>query len=430
MKLDLQLDYATVLANQARPVHCALLFTAPVVPVTARRPGAFCLVLDRSGSMGGEPLAQTITAARTAIRNLQREDYFALVAFDDSASVVVPLQTPEDRASWLTRLETIKEGGSTNLTGGWMLGRDELAKAPAGMSRRLLLLTDGQLNVGVVVPEEVERIVAHGLEDLGIRTTCLGFGQDYNDALLAALARATSGGFYHAESPEQLPAIFAHELDGLQALAVQNLRVRVRVLDFCERFQLLNDYPNVALPDGRMEVAVGDLVSGEERRLVFALEVLPMPLLDGQPVASLAGETLIELEVAYDELGLEGIASRVLTQVVRVQASQNPDEVKANATVIGWVAVQRAAQTIRQAAELLAAGNRSGAIELLKAELARVSTGGHEPATAQAATDLAKALQRIGEATGGADSSKQLRFYSFSSSRSSSRSVPPGGDQA
>ena len=59
-------------------------------------------------------------------------------------------------------IDRITEGGSTNLTGGWMLGRDELRKAEAGTTRRLLLLSDGHLNHGywvIPVPKRLRRLV-------------------------------------------------------------------------------------------------------------------------------------------------------------------------------------------------------------------------------------------------------------------------------
>jgi hypothetical protein len=51
MKTEFFLDYPTILANQARPVHFAIRFEADVVGNPRPRPAAFCAVLDRSGSM-------------------------------------------------------------------------------------------------------------------------------------------------------------------------------------------------------------------------------------------------------------------------------------------------------------------------------------------------------------------------------------------
>lgn len=72
-----------------------------------------------------------------------------------------------------------------------MLGRDELKKAGAGASRRLLLLSDGQLNPGIVEPAAVRQVAAAGLEQVGIRTSCLGFGPNYNRDLMTTMAQVT-----------------------------------------------------------------------------------------------------------------------------------------------------------------------------------------------------------------------------------------------
>jgi len=79
-----------------------------------------------------------------------------------------------------------------------MLGRDAHRDALAEAARRLLLLTDGQLNAGIVDPGTVKNIVATGLEQDRVRTSCLGFGNQYNEDLLTALSALTNGQFHDA----------------------------------------------------------------------------------------------------------------------------------------------------------------------------------------------------------------------------------------
>ena len=55
MKIDCQLDYQTILRNQAQPVHVLVKLTADRLENQQRKPLAFCVVLDRSGSMAGKP---------------------------------------------------------------------------------------------------------------------------------------------------------------------------------------------------------------------------------------------------------------------------------------------------------------------------------------------------------------------------------------
>ncbi|MEY2428437.1 MAG: hypothetical protein QOJ40_1322 [Verrucomicrobiota bacterium] len=62
----------------------------------------------------------------------------------------------------------------------------------------------------------------------------------------------------------------------------------------------------------------------------------------GQPVISLEGERLLQVEVPFIELGEKEITLRTFEQLVRIQATQNPDEVKDKAEIIPWVAMPRA----------------------------------------------------------------------------------------
>jgi len=85
-----------------------------------------------------------------------------------------------------------------------MLGRDEIKKSPPDASRRLLLLSDGLLNRGIIDPQAVHQVVKEGLEQDQVRTSCLGFGSKYNEDLMTTMAQASSGQFYDAEAPERL----------------------------------------------------------------------------------------------------------------------------------------------------------------------------------------------------------------------------------
>ncbi len=372
MNIELQLDYKTILRNSSRPVHLVARLSAPTQPLTQRaRPTAFTVVLDRSGSMGGAPIEHAKQACREVIKNLRPDDYFSLVVFDSSAQVVIPLEQPVNRYGWYQTVDQIQAGDSTNLMAGWLLGRDELMKAretAGGIApiRKILLLTDGHLNAGITEPDHVEALTRAGLEKDQIRTSCLGFGDGYNENILAAMSKVGHGQLHDADSPEKFPIILTDELDGLQKITVQNLRLRIQPKMFCNAWKQYSDYPQVRLPDQRTELALGDLVSGEERYVVLLLEVLPLPLLpDGSLPASLEGEELVGLEFAYTSITEEGanlrLESRTSSHLVRIQGTQNPAEVIQNVELIAVIANQQAADAMRKAADALASGADAGA---------------------------------------------------------------------
>ena len=165
---------------------------------------------------------------------------------------------------------------------GWLLEQQETARflEKRGEQNGSLLL---RLNMAGWLQYAV-------LKQDRVHTSCLGFGDEYNEDLLDDLSKAAGGALHDADSPERFPEIFRQELDSLLKLSAQNVRVRLKKLHYCTGVSVISDYPSVTLPEGGLEITLGDLVSEEERALVLALEVLPIPNLpDGAPAASSAG---------------------------------------------------------------------------------------------------------------------------------------------
>src|SRR5690606_5245055 len=117
----------------------------------ARKPIALSLVLDRSGSMSGEPLEAAKAAACAAIEMLLPDDWVAVVAFDSYVNVVAPLAAAgHDRTAILNAVKALGPGGSTALFGGWAEGLSQVMGCPvADAGARVVLLSDGGANVGV-----------------------------------------------------------------------------------------------------------------------------------------------------------------------------------------------------------------------------------------------------------------------------------------
>ena len=425
MKIDLTLDYQTILRNEPRPVHLVANLRAPKLEEHTRpRPAAFAVVLDRSGSMAGEPLRLAREACAAVVRNLRADDLFTLVVFDDSAQVVIPLQKPADRQGMIASIERIRHGGSTNLMAGWLLGRDELLKAGSGSSRKILVLTDGHLNQGITDPDRVEALVRSGFGKDGVRTACLGFGDAYNEEILEAISAVGHGQLHDADSAEKLPAILAHELDGLQKITVQNVRLRIEPKLFCNSWSQFGDSPMITLPDGRTEIALGDLVSEERRDFVLLTEVLPLPLLpDGTLPASLEGEELLGLEFLWTEIEDSEIKSCTSKHLVRIQGTQNPQEIILNQEVIAVIANQIAGKAAREAAAKARDGGFDQAAHSLRAAATAVHSLSASELTEDAQSLLDQSLEKINSGDLTARDLKSLVYESRHRTRSSSRDL-------
>src|SRR5262245_41122618 len=137
MNISYHLDYETVVRARSELVHLAILFRAAKQAPHRSSPFAFGLVLDISGSMDGQPLERAKAAAQMVVTHLGAEDRISVVTFLDAARTVIPLQPAANKAHLKGLIAGIASEGATNLTAGWMQGRDEVAKAPEELPRKV-----------------------------------------------------------------------------------------------------------------------------------------------------------------------------------------------------------------------------------------------------------------------------------------------------
>ena len=95
-----------------------------------RRPYHLSLVIDRSGSMSGEPLVEAVRCAKHIVDRLEPTDIASLVVFDDRVKTLTPAQPVGNRKALYAALAQIGPGGSTNLHGGWKTGAETLRRRP------------------------------------------------------------------------------------------------------------------------------------------------------------------------------------------------------------------------------------------------------------------------------------------------------------
>lgn len=279
-------------------------------PAAGRAPVNLAIVLDRSGSMAGPKLEAAREAAAFLVRRLAPEDVVSVVAYDDGVWTVAPPATGEAQQDLPERIEGIEAGGSTNLSGGWLRGRELVADGRAdGRINRVLLLTDGLANVGITDPAQLVGLCARAHET-GISTTTIGFGADYDERLLRDMADAAGGNTYYIEAPDQAPAVFGHELEGLLTLAAQNVSVTVRAGAGATLAASWHSYPSFDTPDG-LRLELGDLYAREPKPLL--LEFLVEGESEPMPVAELVVKATVlraDGTISAEELALPIEVSR------------------------------------------------------------------------------------------------------------------------
>lgn len=205
------------------------LTSAKPLPTSAaqRAPLDLAIVIDRSGSMSGAPLAAARGAAQNLIRALGRLDRVAVVSFDDEVQVLQPLASVENREALCEVVGKIRSGGSTALFDGWEAGaRQLLAHVSPTRTSRVILLTDGQANRGLVDEDAIAAKVAE-LAKAGVTTSTVGLGRGFQETLLGKMADAGSGHSHFGQKPEDLEEGFQEELSLLNTTHLRGVEFRV-----------------------------------------------------------------------------------------------------------------------------------------------------------------------------------------------------------
>ena len=378
MRTTILLDHEETPAGR---VVRALLRLEGDVPTSATRvPLNLSLVLDRSGSMGGGKLVAAREAAALLVRGLALEDVVSVVAYDDEVSVISEPVSGTGGADVPARIERIETGGSTNLSGGWLRGRELVqSRLAAGGVNRVVLLTDGQANVGLTRHDQLVGMCRAGREH-GVSTTTIGFGQDYDEVLLRDMADAGGGNAYYIERSDQAAAIFGDELQGLLGLGAQNVRVEVRPAAAVTLAAVHHEYPRTTAADGALRLDLGDLYAREPRSLLCEFLVTA----DAGQATSLPVATLV---VTADVVVAEGIEHRRVELPITVSPADGP---RVDADIQRELLLLEAARARREALEAERAGEyERGRAHLVAAHTRLSAFAAGDPQLGEEAEDLA-----------------------------------------
>ena len=198
-------------------------------PKADRTPVNVAFVIDRSGSMAGGRIAQARAAAVMAVKRLDADDIASVVIFDDKIDVPVPAQKVADRNYFIDRIEQVAARGNTAIYAGVNAGAAEVRKfKDAQRLNRVVLLSDGQANVGPSLPKDFAELGRKLLAE-GISVSTIGLGADYNEDLMLQLARAADGNHAFASAPTDLIQIFNREFDDVLASCAQMVAIDVEL---------------------------------------------------------------------------------------------------------------------------------------------------------------------------------------------------------
>ncbi len=162
------------------------------------------LVIDKSGSMGGDKIEMAKEAAKSAAELLGPRDQLGVIAFDGDFFVVSDFQSASNKGRIIEDISRIEAGGGTTMYPAMEEAYNILQGSTAKL-KHVIVLTDG-----ISSPGDFEGIATQMASS---RITCstVGVGEGCDDKLLEEIARVGQGRFFSATDPATLPQIFAKE---------------------------------------------------------------------------------------------------------------------------------------------------------------------------------------------------------------------------
>ncbi len=259
LSLEVRVGARLAAAGERTREHILTQLTAPGGSnLTGKRlPVNVSLVIDRSGSMEGEPLEYVKRACAHVVDLLEPTDILSIVTFEENVDVLMPARHVTDRDLIKQHIARIAPGNTTNLFDGLYAGGAQAASVGgAGYVTRVLLLTDGEPTAGLRDFASITNQVAD-LHARGITVTALGFGPEYNEELMAGIARRCNGNYYHIARPEEIPNVFRKELQTVLSVTARNVRLTLHLPQGCSVRQVYGSPPTFGARTA--EISLGDV---------------------------------------------------------------------------------------------------------------------------------------------------------------------------
>lgn len=411
VRVSLSVDQSVVTPDD-RAGHVMIDVQGLEDSLTRRPPVAMAIVVDTSGSMSGDKIANARLAAAELIHRLHEGDVVSVISYSDSARNVVDNRVVgEDRSSLLTTVSGLDISGNTCISCGLYYARNALDRAPSTYVRRMVLLSDGQANRGETSAAGLQSIaeIARGA---GIVTSSIGLGHDYNETLMAAIATGGTGTFYFLPRASEIATIFTRELHDLERTIARDVRVTIET-GIGIRLHALGH------GNGTNGLRITQLSAGESRQFVYS-------------VAYPAGVLGRVVGVTVEWADADGTwRTHSLTATVERSEDLARAQASVDARVIERAEFVGSLTRVETAMEQAVAGDRGGAVRELEQvvttlEAQAASTGSR--ALQQEAANIQGLLDAVEEEDFDADGAEGRGLYLQNMARS--REAASGAPQA
>jgi Ca-activated chloride channel homolog len=208
----------------------AMIALSGYEPDKAKLPGSnLVFLVDVSGSMEAyNRLPLLRKALKLLVSQLGAKDRVTIVTYAGSAGVLLDTTAADQKDKLLAALDSMNAGGSTNGAGGITIAYEKAGEAfIQGGNNRVILLTDGDFNVGVQSASELEALITAKRES-GIYLSVLGFGMgNLKDYEMETLADCGNGNYAYIDTLKEAKKVLVDDMTGTIFTIAKDVKLQV-----------------------------------------------------------------------------------------------------------------------------------------------------------------------------------------------------------
>ncbi len=250
-----------------------------VVSRSQRKPAHLVFLVDTSGSMNQQdklPLAKE--AMKIAVKNLNENDTVALVTYAGSTRDVLSPTPATNLERIYKAIDSLESGGGTAMGTGMELAyKHAVKKASANVVSRVVVLTDGDANIGPNVSADTMLNSIQGFVKEGVTLSAIGFGMgNYRDDLMEKLADKGNGNCFYIDSFKEAKKVFETQLTGTLEVIAKDVKVQVEFDPKVVRRYRLVGYENRDIADKDFrddKVDAGEIGAGHSVTALYEVEL-------------------------------------------------------------------------------------------------------------------------------------------------------------
>ncbi|MCY1078520.1 vWA domain-containing protein [Archangium lansingense] len=250
-----------------------------IVSRSQRKPAHLVFLVDTSGSMSQQdklPLAKE--AMKLAVKNLNENDTVAIVTYAGNTRDVLSPTPATNLEAIYKAIDTLESGGGTAMGSGMQMAYKHAVKKASGNAvARVVVLTDGDANIGPNVSADAMLNSIQGYVKEGVTLSAIGFGMgNYRDDLMEKLANKGNGNCFYIDSYKEAKKVFETQLTGTLEVIAKDVKLQVEFdPKMVSRYRLVG-YENRDIADKDFrddKVDAGEIGAGHSVTAVYEVEL-------------------------------------------------------------------------------------------------------------------------------------------------------------